>query len=1161
MAGTRSREVLLAALDQLLVRAETEDGARGLLTEQAKRDAADLAAVTDPANDLPAAIVLGWFHLKRFGALPKGVGEDDLAAALMFFGPAYQAAPGAVPEFLRQMYQEMAESDARMDRLNKRAIELEASYDRGGDLAALIEAAGLWRNALDALPADDPNYPGMAANLALALRRQFEVTGDTALLEEAVEKGRAAAAAAPVGHAGYVHAHSVLAAALMRMFQQTGDPALLTEATEMNRAVLHASPISDSDHGRHLSNLGVALQMLFEVTGDLAVLAEAVEKGRAAADLIPSGDPCRAGALSNLGGALARLAGRTGDLALAEEAITRSRTAVSAALPGDPDRGGHLATLGVALWEVFLRTGNTTLLEEAVEAFGAAVDTVSASHLSYAPWLGNLAMARVRLSERTGDSILLDEAAAAARVAVAVIPVDHFGRAACLSNLGSVLLQVFVRTDATEVLAEAADAARAAVQATPIEHFNHAVYLSNLGNILYQLYEQTSEPRWSHEAVTALLAARAATPADHPHRAAYLNNLGNVLRALSERTGSPARLAEAAEMVRAAVRATPADHPDRAKYQYNLGMILRALFQHTGDTSLHDEAYSCDREAAENTVAPVMIRISAYRRVAAHVAQAGDGEAALDALEAAIELAQRLAPRSLARSDREHWLKQLAGLAGEAAAAALTNRRPGRAVELLEQTRGMLVADAIDARSSDLTRLKAAEPGLAKAVETLRDRLDSLDHPYPDTLVPLVAADMRRGSGPAMVQQAARNLAADRRAAHKAWNELMASIRAVDGFADFLRAPRITDLATQAREGPVVFVSANRARCDALIVCDTPEQVRVVPLTALTEDAVHEHANRLLAAQDQDLERAQGASRSAQANILGVLAWMWDMIAGPVLEALRYTTTPAEDEEWPRIWWCPVGVVAFLPLHAAGHHADVTSEDNDRRSRPRTVLDRVVSSYAPTLRGLAYIHNRQRGSIKTTAIIIAAPDVPGFSSLPHANSEARALSMLIPGARLITEPTRQEVLAALPRYFVAHFACHGAANWTDPASSHLVLRDHAVAPLTVADVSAVKLAGGLAYLSACETTVTSSALVDETIHITGAFHLAGYEHVIGTLWPVNDYFAGRLAKDFYAQLTQEGTMTIEVPLAPRALHHAIRRLRHRIPALPAIWAAHIHVGI
>jgi CHAT domain-containing protein len=149
----------------------------------------------------------------------------------------------------------------------------------------------------------------------------------------------------------------------------------------------------------------------------------------------------------------------------------------------------------------------------------------------------------------------------------------------------------------------------------------------------------------------------------------------------------------------------------------------------------------------------------------------------------------------------------------------------------------------------------------------------------------------------------------------------------------------------------------------------------------------------------------------------------------------------------------------------------------------------------------------------------------------------------------------------LPEHPVAHFACHGGADPDDPGRSQLFLEDHAEHPLTVADISALRLIGGLAFLSACETAVTSARLVNEAVHMTGAFQLAGYQHVVGTLWQVGDHASARLVRDFYAALTVPGSRgIIDVNRSAVALRHATRRLRERYPEWPTLWAGHIHTG-
>jgi CHAT domain-containing protein len=97
----------------------------------------------------------------------------------------------------------------------------------------------------------------------------------------------------------------------------------------------------------------------------------------------------------------------------------------------------------------------------------------------------------------------------------------------------------------------------------------------------------------------------------------------------------------------------------------------------------------------------------------------------------------------------------------------------------------------------------------------------------------------------------------------------------------------------------------------------------------------------------------------------------------------------------------------------------------------------------------------------------------------------------------------------------------------------------------------------LAYLSACATAHGPERLADEAIHLTGTFHLAGYPHVIGTLWSIADPVAAAVARSVYDDIT---TPAPDAGKTAEALHKAIREVRDANPDTPAIWAAHIHVG-
>jgi CHAT domain-containing protein len=125
-----------------------------------------------------------------------------------------------------------------------------------------------------------------------------------------------------------------------------------------------------------------------------------------------------------------------------------------------------------------------------------------------------------------------------------------------------------------------------------------------------------------------------------------------------------------------------------------------------------------------------------------------------------------------------------------------------------------------------------------------------------------------------------------------------------------------------------------------------------------------------------------------------------------------------------------------------------------------------------------------------------------------------------------------------------------------------LLYDHPDNPLTVTGISKLRLTGAeLAFLSACSTSGSSQRLLDQAVHITAAFQLAGYQSVIGTLWPVRDDVAVQVTREFYSRLTEKGTKSPQTSLAAQNLHYTIRRLREDFPDDPAVWAGFVHAGL
>jgi predicted metal-dependent phosphoesterase TrpH len=923
----------------------------------------------------------------------------------------------------------------------------------------------------------------------------------------------------------------------------------LDVAVDASRAALEAAPARHPDRAGMASNLGSALAIRFGRTGVLADLDAAVDAIRAAVNATTTDHHGRAAMLSNLGSALRIRFERTGVPVDLDAAVEVARAAVEATPDDHPGRAGYLSNLGSALAIRFGRTGVPADLDAAVDASRAAVAATRTSHPDRARYLSNLGNALQARFERSGMLADLDAAVEVGREAVAATPTGHPDRARYLSNLGAALRIRFERAGALADLDAAVEVGGAAVDATPTGHPDRVRRLANLGTALQTRFERTGMLADLDAAVEVDREAVAATPTGHPDRAAMMSNLGTALRNRFEWTGVRADIDAAVDASQEAVEATPAGHPGRARYLSNLGNTMTTRFQRTGAPADLDAAVDAGREAFGVGLASVRVRATAARVWGRAAAVGGRWGQAVAGYAASAGLLGELAPRELARPDQEGLLADVGGLGADAAACAVRAGDPGRAVELFEQGRGVLLGQALDTRG-DLSRLERDHPELHGRFVALAAELDQ-----PHTADVLTAPDMPTGGGPddrELLVQRRRKLRAE-------FDGLIVQVRRHGGFGGFLRPVPLVELTPAAADGPVVIVAVSWFGSYALVL--TPDGVAdPVELDALTPLAAAEEVRAFAAALGRlsSPETAPDAHKAARDRLSATLVWLWDQLAGPILDHLDTLGLLAtqDGDRPPRVWWCLSGPLAFLPVHAAGHH------DTRSARHPQTVIDRVVSSYTPTVRALAHARSHAGDTASPAGadgwtVAVAMPHTPGQLDLPGAHREVDQLERRFPGrVRVLTgrQATRDGVLAALPGARRAHFACHGSANLADPSASRLLLHDHQTKPLTVIDVARLRLDDAeLAFLSACETARPGTRLTDEVIHLTSAFQLAGYRHVVGTLWPIGDEDAVDFADRVYTEVAATGDVA-------RGVHAATRQLRSRRPDDPSVWASHVHVG-
>ncbi|GAA1650804.1 CHAT domain-containing protein [Catellatospora bangladeshensis] len=790
----------------------------------------------------------------------------------------------------------------------------------------------------------------------------------------------------------------------------------------------------------------------------------------------------------------------------------------SAALPTMSNLAGALTLRAKA-------GGGPADLREAVELLRTVVAGTPAADARHGGRLLNLGGVLLGYHHATGDSAVLHEACSAFQAAHDAAPEpdtperrEHW--VATRSNLGECLRLVHTVTGEAQTLDRAVALARAAAGALPTGHPLYARMQSNLALALVSA-AHAGQPEVLAEAAAAARAALAATPGGHPNEPERHTVYAGILRATYASDPDPVLLNQFRRAARGAVRATPAAHPNAGWARLLLG---RAEYAHADRSGQEPTAArELFRDTAQDLALPPGVRAVAARHWSLLAfLDPGRLAEAVRAFGLAVALLPQTAGRERAAVDAERLLGEHRHLAADAAACALTAGDPGLALRLLEQGRGVLLSQTLDTWA-DVTDLAARHPALAAEFTELRGLTRAEPTPAEGVAAGVAAAEER---------------------AHLArrWSALVDRIRAVPGHEGFLAPPSLPELLAAGRDGPVAVVNVSGLRCDALLVRDG--RVEVLPLPELTLDGAEAAARRFLAAVTATGSLAEVAA--AGETVREILGWLWRTVTGPVLAALGVTGpggTPA------RMWWMPCGPLAFLPLHAA--------EDG------WSALDAVVSSYTPTLRSLC--HHRDRavppGAVDGP-LVVAMPHTPAAPPLPHAVREAETVAALYPGAHLLSgaAATGEQVLAELARRRWAHFACHAAGRADQPGLSRLLLYDHDRRPLTVRELSRAHLPHAeLAYLSACATSHPARTLPDEAVHLTGAFHLAGYGQVVGTLWRVADDVAADVTAYVHERLAADAAAYRPLDAAT-ALHGAVRRLRDRYPAAAALWAAHVHVG-
>ena len=245
----------------------------------------------------------------------------------------------------------------------------------------------------------------------------------------------------------------------------------------------------------------------------------------------------------------------------------------------------------------------------------------------------------------------------------------------------------------------------------------------------------------------------------------------------------------------------------------------------------------------------------------------------------------------------------------------------------------------------------------------------------------------------------------------------------------------------------------------------------------------------------------------------------------------------------------PYGGLAYLPFSALRN-----------RATGRYLIEDFELEIAPSIAAMAAARRRpvRRNESGTRRLVLA----PFPADLPESVREAADVRRLARGFEewVGSHATESRLRRAAPEAGVLHLATHAELNAENPLFSRIRLhagsgRSDDDGSLELHEILGLRLPGSLVFLSGCETALggawsTHFDRVEDYSTLLEAFLHAGADAVVGTLWPVGDAPAARVAVAFYRALDGNRDATAALASAQRAM---IADQRH---ASPYLWAGY-----
>lgn len=1030
-------------------------------------------------------------------------------------------------------------------RLDNLASKLASRAQMTGNIEDLRKATELAGEALERTPPKYHLRHARLRNLANRLYDQFEYDSNSATLDLAIQRIRQALDLIFSGHADHPKLLKRLSTMLERRYRFKSCPEDLEEAVKVSSLALSEVEALALQPLIYLDNMGTLYELRYSETKDLRDLYHSVDLQERAFVLAKPEKAHQLEYLTSFCRGLLSLSLETGDCSMLHKASSLIQEAAKETAFDATDYAIRKSTLSSALLFVHEQSGGEDELAMAVRLATDALERPSTRLRDRGAILNNASTVFVAAYSRWNQLAYLEKAIALVEQSIDLEPVDPSLRNDGLHNLANYLSMRFDRQGNEADLDRALELSELAAAGGDAQR--SAGYLGGIADRLEKLSKPTKDHQKLDSAIKASRKALELTPCGDLEIPNRLHNLSTklALRYLYQKKEHVADFVEAANLSKEALELAREDDPQRAKY----------LFTHAKMTSLYawvDRGCAREqirkglplyREALETRNATLIDRLRAAIEALSFAKMIGDVGEGLKIALAAMRLLIDADLRSLDRPDQQYVISHLPNLAVDACGQILCDCDDDHShaelgLSILELGRGIMLGLVLD--QSEAAEFPINETFL-QSDSLFKSQAMS---PIADTACGVSSRDSPFGNPMSC---------ASRECISKPFHDLIASAAKL-GLRDI------------AKEGPVITVCVTPFISSYAIIV-TSTGVKKLDLPNMFWDETDDWLDKRLTRREGYDPRSERTSMNKVYRKF--LAWLWDTCVEPILSGYLGFGACQDVALLPRIFWIGAGLASTLPFHAAGRHEPGSA---------RNTMSVAVSSYAATLRLLRFAQEQSAKTMHQNSgcpqlLTVAMPTTPGdYEPLGEVDKEIEAVkhSTGLPTVHR-THPQSEEVSGLLREMDAVHFACHGFADERDPSRSSLIfqksnahgselIEDH----LTVDRIANVRAKRGrLAFLSACSTAENSSQkLRDEAIHLASSFQVAGYSHVVATMWSAPDLICVAAARIFYQMLGRVPWHDVKDRDIAQSLHQTVWKIKmmDRKWALPLQWAQYVHFG-